>query len=385
MAELDVLRAIAVFMVFGRHWQVSMDGAWAPAVVCVKCWYNCGWAGVDLFFVLSGFLVSGLLFREYIRHGDVKIGRFLIRRGLKIYPAFYVFLAITILVPRILGRTPDVPSFLCEAFFVQNYGPSLWSHTWSLAVEEHFYLLLSLCVYLVVRKRPVVQNPFNGATRMFCSIAMGCLILRGIWYIKYPYYWKPHTTSTHLRIDALSFGVWLSYLYHYHFKSLKHWVEGYRSFIFLITAVILSAIVFMDNGSFAMYTIGRTLVYMAFGGVLMLALFARARKQRLSCLAGVLAGIGTYSYSIYLWHIVAFWLLVVFNAIFGFKLPLWPSLAVYVVGAVLMGITASKVVEWPVLRIRDKLIPSRSYALAQGVRPAAEQTEHEITKRLVME
>jgi peptidoglycan/LPS O-acetylase OafA/YrhL len=160
-------------------------------------------------------------------------------------------------------------------------------------------------------------------------------------------------------------------------------VEGHRGFIFFVSAVILSAIIFLDNGSFAMYTIGRTLVYAAFGGVLMLAVFQRTRRQRLSRVTALLAGIGTYSYSIYLWHIAAFWLLVVFNVIFGFKLPLWPSLAVYVAGAVIMGIAASKVVEWPVLRIRDKLIPSRSDALAQDIRSAAEQAERETVKSLV--
>ena len=64
----------------------------------VQRWVNFGWVGVDLFFVLSGFLVSGLLFQEYQRHGKIRVGRFLIRRGFKIYPSFYVFIAAVIYI-----------------------------------------------------------------------------------------------------------------------------------------------------------------------------------------------------------------------------------------------------------------------------------------------
>ena len=80
---LDLLRGIAILLVLFRHCDIENN-----------ILHHFGWLGVDLFFVLSGFLVSGLLFNEYKKIGKVKIGRFLIRRGFKIYPPFYFFVLI---------------------------------------------------------------------------------------------------------------------------------------------------------------------------------------------------------------------------------------------------------------------------------------------------
>src|SRR5215470_10370022 len=97
-----------------------------------------GWIGVDLFFVLSGFLVSGLLFREHLTHQRIEVGSFLARRGLKIYPGFYVLIAVSVLASVAMHRALSAAGVLSEVFFVQNYRRGLWPHTWSLAVEEHF-------------------------------------------------------------------------------------------------------------------------------------------------------------------------------------------------------------------------------------------------------
>jgi peptidoglycan/LPS O-acetylase OafA/YrhL len=90
--QLDILRAIAVLLVLGRHEHAN------------ALWRRCGWVGVDLFFVLSGFLISGLLFSEYKKRGRLDLPRFYIRRGLKIYPSFYVLILATFLVSMHFGR-----------------------------------------------------------------------------------------------------------------------------------------------------------------------------------------------------------------------------------------------------------------------------------------
>src|SRR6185503_20062984 len=79
LRELDFLRGVAILLVLLRHVDLSSFTT------------NAGWIGVDLFFVLSGFLVSGLLFKEYIKFGNIRVGLFLIRRGFKIYPIYYIF------------------------------------------------------------------------------------------------------------------------------------------------------------------------------------------------------------------------------------------------------------------------------------------------------
>ena len=84
--RLDVLRCVAILFVIFQHGNI------------LEFFNRAGWIGVDLFFVLSGFLISGLLFGEYQRRGSIQLKRFYIRRGFKIYPAFYVFLAVTALI-----------------------------------------------------------------------------------------------------------------------------------------------------------------------------------------------------------------------------------------------------------------------------------------------
>ena len=83
--ELDVLRGIAVIMVMGPH------------VPAYAVWTKVGGWGVILFFVLSGFLISNLLFKEYARHSSIDIKRFYVRRALKVYPSFYLLLAATVI------------------------------------------------------------------------------------------------------------------------------------------------------------------------------------------------------------------------------------------------------------------------------------------------
>src|SRR5262245_1722109 len=120
--QLDLLRGIAVLVVLLVHYPYFKV-------------FEVGWVGVDLFFVLSGFLISGLLFNDWKQNQSISLSRFFIRRGFKIYPAFYFFLFT--LLPVVILQTShqkhDVGArVLAEVFFVQNYLPHIWLHTWSL-------------------------------------------------------------------------------------------------------------------------------------------------------------------------------------------------------------------------------------------------------------
>ncbi len=111
--SLDVLRGLAILLVLGRHNEYY------------SLWQRAGWIGVDLFFVLSGFLISGLLFSEYAETGTINLGRFLLRRGLKIYPAYYFF--VLFWLPFNLHQLK-----LSDLFFMQSYFPGYWGHDSSL-------------------------------------------------------------------------------------------------------------------------------------------------------------------------------------------------------------------------------------------------------------
>jgi len=125
-----------------------------------------------LFFVLSGFLISGLLFAEYRRSGAIRFQRFAVRRALKIYPAFYALVLLTVFSHLLTENPASVfRAFLHDVFFMQSYTPGTYGHFWSLSVEEHFYILFPLALYLMLRRSgPKKADPFQ-----FLPWCFGCL------------------------------------------------------------------------------------------------------------------------------------------------------------------------------------------------------------------
>src|SRR5438034_2045551 len=166
--QLDVLRAIAVLLVLGHHMDPPDPGVVTSLRVVVDTWHRAGGVGVDLFFVLSGFLISGLLFSEYKRSGRIDFLRFFIRRGFKIYPAYYFFL---FLLAFLRGRPT-----LADLIFMQSYWPYSWGHTWSLSVEEHFYIALPLVLMLSMRFSRC--RNFSWIPYAFPVVLIACLAMR---------------------------------------------------------------------------------------------------------------------------------------------------------------------------------------------------------------
>jgi peptidoglycan/LPS O-acetylase OafA/YrhL len=360
IASLDLLRAVAVFLVIGRHVKYPLDGGWGPfGETIMRTWTRGGWVGVDLFFVLSGFLVSGLLFREYQQKGTVSIGRFLIRRGLKIYPAFYFLLAVTVLQSVARKGTSAVswPAVAAECLFVQNYGPSILPHSWSLAVEEHFYLLCSLLIFFLTR-RGGGGDPYRSIPKIFLGVALFSVSARIITGLASPYDHHSHLFPTHLRLDGLMFGVCLSYLYHFR-RGILDATVGARPGLAMALGVLLMvpAFVFQLETTFLIYTVGLCSFYLG-SGLLVTALTLRELPTILP--VRVLAYLGAYSYSIYLWHIMV--LSSSEHALAALHLPERSPLGFLVafVGSLVVGIAMARLVEIPVLRIRDRLFPAKS-------------------------
>jgi peptidoglycan/LPS O-acetylase OafA/YrhL len=158
--SLDGLRALAVASVMAAH--ATTRGV--PAFVTPEMKLYIGLLasfGVRVFFVLSGFLITSILLREIHRDGKLSLRRFYWRRGLRIFPAFYVFLAL-ISIPLLraaLGVAPS-PHLVAAAAYVSNYFPTDWTlgHTWSLSVEEQFYLLWPVAL-IFSGKRHVLAVP----------------------------------------------------------------------------------------------------------------------------------------------------------------------------------------------------------------------------------
>ncbi len=142
LPTLDGLRAIAAFLVVFYHFG-------SPAIP--------GGLGVLAFFVLSGFLITWLLLEEHERHGSVSLKHFYIRRTLRIFPAFYVYWLLIVARTAYTGKIVW-PQAISSFFYVNNYYQALYgdpntglSHTWSLGVEEQFYLIWPLAFLFLLR------------------------------------------------------------------------------------------------------------------------------------------------------------------------------------------------------------------------------------------
>jgi peptidoglycan/LPS O-acetylase OafA/YrhL len=149
LPALDALRTLAVLLVVaehgaGAHFQLTgIDNLFNSLV-------RGGWIGVDLFFVLSGYFIGRQLWRELQRTDSVQIGRFMLRRGLRIWPLYLFFL---VFVLAVLGRG-DFPfgRWWSDALFITNYhNRGVVMGSWSLCTEEQFYILAPLVLYLTAR------------------------------------------------------------------------------------------------------------------------------------------------------------------------------------------------------------------------------------------
>ena len=206
---LDILRFIAVLLVVVRHGEFTQ--ILSPLTEVIQ---KGGWVGVDLFFVISGFLISSLLFREFSQTQNISIKRFLIRRGFKIYPPFWVVIGLSFLGFKIVKQTCSASQIAAELLFVQNYWPGIWLYTWSLAVEEHFYLGISF-LFWIFKKLGLSQ--MIKLLPIICFVV--CVLCFGLRYREIsgngPYFYFLYAFKSHLRIDSLCFGVFISYLVYF--------------------------------------------------------------------------------------------------------------------------------------------------------------------------
>jgi peptidoglycan/LPS O-acetylase OafA/YrhL len=350
--NLDALRGIAILMVLGRHAGEAIERAHASNLF-TSGWERIGWAGVDLFFVLSGFLISGLLFADYQQRGQIGLVRFYIRRGFKIWPSLYTLIAVGLLASALgFGHHFTARQICSELFFLQDYIPGIWGITWSIAVEEHFYLVLPLLLLFLIHRNP--RQPFAVLPQIFFAIAVIALACRFAVGWKQDGIINPWTClfPTHLRMDGLMFGVLICYFKRFRPSIFQWFVRWWGGWAVIAVALILLSIFPQDGRQ--MHTWGFTVIYLG-AGFLVAKAVAHEGPHPIRVISGLLASIGFYSYSIYLWHVFFFQVLEHFHI----KSPI-ANYWCFIIGSILFGIAASKVIEIPVLHIRDRMFPSLS-------------------------
>jgi peptidoglycan/LPS O-acetylase OafA/YrhL len=361
LVGLDLLRLLAVVLVLGRHMPGPAPEHWPTALrTALTAWQTGGWIGVDLFFVLSGFLVAGLLFAGHRAHGRVAVVRFYVRRSWKIYPPFFALLAVTLVVRALAGQPLPAAAIAAEAFFLQSYVPGLWHHTWSLAVEEHFYQLLPPALLFVLWRGRTGPQPMRGILPLAAAAAGLCLALRVVTWQTHPWYeHRTHLFASHLRLDALLFGVAIAYLRHYHAEWFVRRLTPWRGVLGVGgAALLLPAFVTPIETTPWLHTVGLTVVYVGSGMLLVGCLLAPAPA---AAWTRALAGLGARSYSIYLWHLpVLAWIVPLFAALAGEPPGHGVVLTVYLGGALAVGVAMARCIEEPALRLRDRWFPSRT-------------------------
>lgn len=219
IAGLDLLRAIAIIWVLFTHAWVA--GGLNPNLEWLGTY---GWMGVDLFFVLSGYLIGGQLLATIRREGRVDFAEFYRRRAYRILPAYIVVLGLYVFVPgfREVQAMQPVWQFLTFTvnFFVDATQRHAFSHVWSLCVEEHFYLVFPLAALLLAR-----QATPRRLVALLVMVLVGGMAVRGyawwlsaapatdapgVWEMNISHYMERVYYPTYARLDGLLAGVALA-------------------------------------------------------------------------------------------------------------------------------------------------------------------------------
>jgi len=337
--ELDFVRGIAILLVMDFH-NASFGLLHYPLRLLHIP--HPGWMGVDIFFVLSGFLVGGLLVKEWKVKGRIDSKSFLIRRVFKIWPQYYVYLFLLI----VSGRH-TVRELWGNLLNIQNYTGGI-AHTWSLAIEEHAYLLIILILAVAARRKTRMRSLFL----FFAGLSLCVVLLRlGLAWERIQVF-----DPTHTRVNAIFYGVMLAILYHYAPETF-HRMQRWR---WLWIGIPVVALCYSWFHFHTWWDPAISLDLADFSGIALLMLIYRHWEGKThNWLYRSVAWIGLYSYGIYLWHVsVDAPVAIVARRFPVWLVPAWRGVAPIVAG-ILMGVVTTKLVEFPALRLRDKWFPRR--------------------------
>ena len=253
--------------------------------------------GVRIFFLISGFLITGLLLKEYDRTGAISLKAFYFRRAIRIFPAFYVYVGVVCLLASFAIIPLSGTDVLSAVTYTMNYRyERSWyvNHTWSLSVEEQFYLLWP-AVFLLARPRKAMS---------FAAIALLVApLIRAVMYLGF------HATDSALgrHFEAVSDALATGCLLAGYYNRLGQYplYRKLQSFDFYVAipcfVLILSAVTFRIHPAMY-YIIGQSIAN--FGGILLLDYVVRYPQTVSGRILNIkpLTIIGLWSYSIYLWQ-----------------------------------------------------------------------------------
>lgn len=337
--SLDGLRALSVFMVvLGHLFLINNHGRQAKLFIYQDL-------GVSLFFVISGYLITGMLLKELREKGSINIRVFLLKRLFRIFPAYYFFLLVTYFTFPYFGIEVDRESLISCIFYLGYYYPpdllSYWAHSWSLAIEEQFYLICPSIIKFLKSEKKV--------THLFIFLILVSPLVRLVTYYLIPIYKHKYQFLLHTRMDTLLVGCL------YALKKEDRRFQGFAkfcqkkgvfcfsSFYLLICYPVLN---WLFLGKFKA-TLGYTLEAFFLLSIIIHVIDARGTWYFKVLNSKTLIHFGSLSYGIYLWQQPFTYIqsdLIYFHFPFNF-------ISIYV-----LTIVSYLLIEQPILRLRSKVI-----------------------------
>lgn len=333
----DCIRSIAICLTLCRHSFPPSNFLW-----------QIGWIGVHLFFILSSFLIADILFTEFYKNGKVDFYRFFIRRSLKIYPLYYLFILVSVFKNRefFLSSIQHKMQLLGQIFHLQNYTDIIWYHTWSLAAEEHFYIgmCIILSIYLYFSK--------SGKLDRLIFIFIGVILLVPLFRYQSTIIYKTDWfMATHLIMDSFAFGALLA-ICKFVYPSIFSAIIGWKHYLLIPIFLLLIPVFVLPTGNLVLNSIGMSMMYLSFatliGYLLSIENLLKQNNRIFKTLINPLASIGIASYSIYLLHVP------VKTFVDAIPMSGWLRIPIYFIACMLIGKITWYLIERPIALYKSR-------------------------------
>ncbi len=361
---LDGLRALAIFWVLTFH-----SGGPVGAFIAKRG----GWVGVDAFFVISGFLITGILLTEHERTDNISLKNFYIRRALRLMPVYALFIVLNLLInPLHFQGMPTAAAvaavYLCDLDLALGWGKTFGSGlqiAWSLSVEEKFYLFWPTLMKSVYRHLPIV----GLLIIIFCLAWRAYLIVHGA-------NWLRLSAGFDTKIDALIFGCLSAIVLNN--SQVRPWLERHLRHGWLSLTLAIASLYYvrgMGHPDGATSLQDKLLYWdmrLPLFGILFSVLIVCMSVQPKSLMTKFFSlppvmWLGKISYSLYLWHMMAFLLVIEhFKASPAFRFDM--EVCDYI-GALIFAAVSYYFVEKPFLNLKERFqtrsesLPSVNQAL----------------------
>ena len=350
LPALDVLRSAAILLVFTGHYVGKFQASPAIQNFPVFRW---GWTGVDLFFVLSGLLIGAQLWKELERTGRIRIGHFLLRRGLRIWPLYYAFV---IFMSLAFFFAKDIKSIWYDMTFLTNFIQGQVSGGWSLSTEEQFYIITPILLAIFSIKLSPRRLWFVPV------LAIGVLVSSRAWVsahstlpeaaLRQKLYYPIFTHA-----DGLAIGVFLAWLSVFH----KNWLRSkLLSIVGVVAMLVLGLALYKANPILWNFTaLGLIYGSLELYGISVLPLPWPLRWRGFYLISRL-------SFGLYLNHFIV--LAFLYPRLYGWSknssASFWIIYFFCLAISLLVAMVTFLFIEWPFLRIRARWVDRSKLATA---------------------